>query len=257
LCFVSAKESLRWLLRRAGYEISRLDVRNAAVRRKLLVRHYGIKTVLDVGANIGQFAVHMKRDIGFDGRIISFEPMTSAFVTLKQRATKDPQWQAHQFGLGDANKRMRFNISRNSLSSSLLPALPSLLSAAPDAMKVGEEEIEVRTLDSVFDSLACQAPIYLKMDVQGFERKVLDGAKHALEHIDTIQLEMALTPVYVGASGFLEITGFPVHSVTSWLRWSRASPTREPDSCSRWTGPSTGPSRPTTDARKPWGNFPA
>ena len=76
------------LLRNMGYEIAKYSpATNALCRRQHLIQHYGIDLVLDVGANVGQFGQGMRR-LDYKGRIVSFEPLTSAFGVLQKRVKK-------------------------------------------------------------------------------------------------------------------------------------------------------------------------
>jgi len=170
------------------------------------LRSYNIDTVLDIGANSGQFAEYLRKDLGYTKRILSFEPLSSAFSLLKAKADKDPYWDAFNIALGDTEVQSEINIAGNSYSSSLLDMLPSHLKSAPDSGYKGKEIIEVKKLDSIFENL-CDArnTVYMKIDTQGFESKVLKGAQNALQRIDTVQMEMSLVPLYKGEMLFDEL----------------------------------------------------
>lgn len=180
-----------------GYDISRLGPASSPlVRRRKLLKSYAINVVLDVGANAGQFAMQM-RNLGFFGKIVSFEPLGSAFELLRQNADKDPKWEIINCALGEINAAKKINVSANSCSSSLLDMLPAHTKAAPEKIYVAKELIEVRTLDSMINDLCAREDnIYLKIDTQGYESRVISGADEALARIGTIQLEMSLVPLY-------------------------------------------------------------
>jgi FkbM family methyltransferase len=203
---MSLKHFVRRSVRRFGYDLVRYAPQSHALaRRALLLRTYGIETVLDVGANAGQYGRQL-RDIGYRGSIISFEPLHDAYAELQNRASADAAWQAFNVGLGRQNGSAQINVAANSYSSSVLGMLPAHLEAAPQSAYRGREEIEVRTLDSMLPRL-CPQPrrMWLKIDTQGFERYVLDGAEASLRRIDTVQLEMSLLPLYDGEASFLEL----------------------------------------------------
>ncbi len=155
--------------------------------------------MLDIGANTGQFAQQLRSDLGYTGKILSFEPQRMIFETLKANAEKDPAWEAYPWAVGDTDGTGEIHISGNPLSSSFLAILPRFLSSAPAAQYVDRETVEVRKLDSFFGDL-CRAAknIYLKIDTQGYESRVLKGAEASLKHIHTVQLEMSLVPLYDG-----------------------------------------------------------
>ena len=192
------KHQLRTLLWKTGYDVTRFQhTGHPIARRKRFFGIYGIDTVLDVGANTGQYAVGLRADLGYGGKILSFEPLSKAFKALESRARRDPAWQTFHHALGDQDETREINIAANSQSSSLLPMLPAHLKSAPQSEYIGKETIRVRTLDQVFPALCTQARnIYLKMDTQGFERNVLLGAKESLKRIDTVQMELSLVPLY-------------------------------------------------------------
>jgi FkbM family methyltransferase len=191
------KKRVRALARRFGFDIVRYDaISHPLARRKQILDSSNINLVLDVGANTGQYALQM-REIGYKGRIVSFEPMTSAFEKLRAVANEDALWDVMNCALGDQEGTAEINIAGNSYSSSLLNMLPAHVKSEPTSEYVGKETITVTTLDAVFPTLAKPSDnVYLKIDTQGFEEHVLKGAEAALGTINTIQLEMSLTPLY-------------------------------------------------------------
>ena len=189
---------LRKVLWQFGYDICRFaHTSHPLARRRHILGHYDIDTVLDIGANSGQFAHELREDIGYENRILSFEPLSEAFKLLKENAKDDPLWTIFNCALGDVEEKREINVAGNSLSSSFLDMLPSHLSAAPESRYIGKEIIEVRTLDSLFEDISKTARnVYMKIDTQGFESKVLKGAAMSLPKIDTVQMEMSIVPLY-------------------------------------------------------------
>ncbi len=181
------------------YPTSELD------RRIKLINNYNIDIILDIGANIGQYGGEI-RNLGFNGEIISFEPMKKAFEKLKKNALKDKNWKVYNYSIGDKDGQTTMNVSKNSVSSSLLENLPQLIDSAPEAAFVKKETIEIRKLDSIFDDLALKGKnIYLKIDTQGYEKMVLLGAKKSLKFVTGIQIEMSFIPSYKGSITFDEM----------------------------------------------------
>jgi FkbM family methyltransferase len=173
---------------------------------KSLLRFHRITHTFDVGANTGQFAQKMRREFGFSGLIDSFEPISMNFSALKVRSQGDNAWRCHHYGLGDADSEVLINVSENSVSSSILPIEALSLRIAPETRYVGSEQIAVRRLDSVFDGLAqTDASIFLKADVQGYEGRLIQGAKSSLPFISLVQLEVATKNLYRGEASLVEI----------------------------------------------------
>ena len=191
------KTRFRNFVRILGYDIAKYDPESYPfARRKDILDKFGINVVLDVGANIGQYAKEL-RSIGFKGKIISFEPLSFAFKSLKESAVTDGSWQVQNCALGSIEGKAILNVSGNPASSSLLDMLPSHIKSDPESQYVGQEEISVKRLDSIFTSLCHpQDRVYLKIDVQGFEKEVIKGAEHSLQAIAIVQREMSLTPLY-------------------------------------------------------------
>jgi FkbM family methyltransferase len=194
------KRFVRSCIRRAGWDIKKFDPLSSEASqlvRQLFVHQ--IDVVYDVGANTGQFAEKL-RDAGFPGRIVSFEPSTAAHSTLSRRARRDANWIiAPRMALGDHDGMVTLNLAGNSASSSVLPMLPSHVSAAPESRYIGSETADLRTLDSVSTELATKSEhIFLKIDVQGFEYSVLQGAEQFLRRVVGIQVELSLVPLYDG-----------------------------------------------------------
>jgi len=191
------KQCIKNALRNMGYDLIRYDpASHPYARRKKLLDVYGVNVVMDVGANAGQYAKSL-RSIGYKGNIISFEPLSSAYDELKENADGDELWEAIHCAIGNGDGKIEINISGNSFSSSILKMLPAHEKSAPNSKYIGKEEVEIRKLDSVFGEVCrTDQSIYLKIDTQGFEKSVIEGAENVLSFIHTIQLEMSLTPLY-------------------------------------------------------------
>jgi FkbM family methyltransferase len=198
------KHLVKRALLKTGYDLSRFGAdSHPLARRKKFLEIYGVNLVLDVGANSGQFAQEIRGDLGYAGKIVSFEPIRSVFKTLQKNAAKDPKWDVMNCALGEADVSQEINIAGNTYSSSLLGMLPSHRDVAPESDYVAKETIVVKTLDSILDSVAPpDSEVYLKIDTQGYEEQVLKGAERSLGRIRTIQLEMSLLPLYEGGALF-------------------------------------------------------
>ena len=166
----------------------------------------GIETVLDIGANVGQFGIDMRRH-GFDGQIVSFEPVNETFVLLTETIKKHKPWSALPMGLGSIESELTINISGNSgLSTSLLKMGSVHLSNFPETATVATAKVLISTLDKQLEVLGIDPrKILLKLDVQGYEAEVLKGASQSLAKIPLCYLEVSLVPLYEGETTFLPI----------------------------------------------------
>ncbi len=200
---------VRGLLRKGGYDIFRFNTRNSPVARRIaLFKHFGVDLVLDVGASDGWYGLELRKT-AYTGHIVSFEPMTGPFAKLNRRAHDDGNWEAVNVGLGDRAGRRDIHVSQNSESSSLLPMLPRHAEAYPRSKYIGTESVEIQRLDDILTYYrGASETTFLKMDVQGYEHHVLEGAKASLCDITGVQLEMSLVPLYDGELRFVEKIGY-------------------------------------------------
>jgi FkbM family methyltransferase len=201
--------ALREVVRACGFDVVRYGRSvPAAPGWETLLRKYGVDLVLDVGANAGQYGGRLRR-LGYEGRIVSFEPTRDAYRQLAAASADDAAWTALPLALGDTAETRTIHVSGNSFSSSFMDVLPAHLHAAPASAYVGDETAEVKPLDALFDDLARPGErVFMKIDTQGFEGAVLRGAERSLSRIDTLHIEMALVPLYAGEMPFREMLGF-------------------------------------------------
>ena len=114
-------------------------------------------------------------------------------------AKDDPNWTiADRMAVGDRSGQVELNVAGNSTSSSVLPMLSTHATAAPHSRYIGKEIVPLRRLDDVLESKVDGRKIFLKLDVQGFESSVLNGAEHVVARTVALQLEMSLLPLYQG-----------------------------------------------------------
>jgi FkbM family methyltransferase len=205
---VWALRGLQAVFARLGYELGpKLEspLTPEEARRSRLLRSRGITLVLDVGASEGMYAKQLRR-LGFDSKIVSFEPLSAAFAALEGAAAGDPLWECRRLALGSFDDTAEINVAGNSTSSSLLGMEDRQIQSAPQAKYVGTEKVEVSRLDSIWAELVGDEDrIYLKLDVQGFELEVLKGAEGCLSFVDCVQAELSFVPLYEGAPTFLEM----------------------------------------------------
>jgi FkbM family methyltransferase len=192
------KEIIRSFAKRCGYEILG-PTRSYAGERSIvaLLRKEEINLVLDIGANLGQFADGLLA-AGYSGRIVSFEPLSTIHSQLRANASRYPNWTvADRTALGEKAGSVRIHVSTAHASSSILEMLPSHLKAAPGSDYVGAETVPVNRLDDLC-ALSPADRVVLKIDVQGYERQVLEGAPRVLGSCRAVITEMSLAPLYEG-----------------------------------------------------------
>ncbi len=164
-----------------------------------------IDLVIDAGANTGQFGRLIRRK-GYRGRIWSFEPVSYVYEALAQNISRDPLWRASRVALGSEQDEAQLNVSVNhTLSSFLSPTGPTrerdpLFESVP-------ETVVVETIDRLLADDPAQS-IFLKADVQGFEKQVLEGARETLKRTHALYLELPGAAVYEGEWTFAEAINY-------------------------------------------------
>jgi FkbM family methyltransferase len=190
-------------------------------RLSMMLASHGVDIVLDVGANTGQFARSL-REAGYQGRLVSFEPLSTAHAQLLRTSYGDARWEiAPRAAIGDHEGEVEMHIAGNSVSSSALGMLESHAKAAPGSAYVGSERVRLSRLDTMARGyLQPGAVPFLKIDTQGYEDRVLDGAMDMLDMIYGLQLELSFVPLYEGQQLYdtlverLRVLGFSI-----WAIW--------------------------------------
>lgn len=173
--------------------------KHPALRRSQMISAHDVDLVLDVGAAVGDYGRELRR-FGYTGRIVSFEPLDTAFSALSVVAGQDDRWAVRQVALGSETAESVINVASNSDSSSMLPMGRAHNDAEPSVGIVGQQDVSVRRLDDLIDDLAEKdARIFLKIDAQGFERQVLAGAEKTLARCRGLQLELSFVSLYDGS----------------------------------------------------------
>ncbi len=170
------------------------------------IKHFQIKSILDVGANKGQFALRLLKN-NFEGNIMSFEPLNKEYEMLKKLSSKKKNWKvARRCALGDINKIKKFHISGNRESSSLLKILRKHTDLRPDSKTIKIEKINVERLDNFKREISkLEKNLLLKIDTQGSEIDVLKGAGNLIKNIKCLFVEVSLVPLYKNQKLWLDI----------------------------------------------------
>lgn len=201
------RKMLRKLIRRVGFDVVRYPpLHSHSGRMKRIFDFYKINLILDIGANEGQFGRSL-RELGYSGKIVSFEPLCEAHQKLEMVAAADGNWiVAPRMAIGRASGEVTINVAQNLESSSILPMSSLHRDASPESRYMKTETIPINTLDiAALDHLSSTANIFIKIDTQGFEAEVLAGAAEALSRATVVQLEMSLVELYKGQCTYLDL----------------------------------------------------
>ncbi len=197
---------------------------------------YGVDLVIDVGAHEGEYAQRL-RSGGYEGEVVSFEPVPRAFEELERKAKDDDRWTVHRLALGREDGATTMNVVHGTLSS-LLPATKLGAGRYPRLQEPEEIEVEVRRLDRVLDELVGgidgRRP-FLKLDTQGFDLDVFAGAGGTIDTFVGLQSELALMGIYKGmprmrkALATYEKAGFEIAALYPVSRQTRTARVLEYD----------------------------
>jgi methyltransferase, FkbM family len=175
-----------------------------ALRRFLAA--FQIDCVFDVGANRGQYATTLRKDAGFKGTILSFEPNPEIFAELERRAAGDRQWHVFNIALSDFDGTASFNIMAADQFSSLKKPSQAQDAIFAERNKVTRTvDMQCRRLEGLLPELKAAhafARPFLKMDTQGHDLSVCEGAGAALGDICGVQTELGVRPIYEGGTGY-------------------------------------------------------
>jgi FkbM family methyltransferase len=195
----------RGIVRSLGYDVVRFPGESHRDHLEGVFSRLGINCVLDVGANRGAF-VRLARDAGFTEFIASFEPIEESFALLTAASASDSRWEVHQLALGRENGRASLNVARDYQYSSFRQASKYAGEFFPGSRVAHQQDVRVARLDAIFDDVVpvAEARVFLKLDTQGWDLEVLEGARGCLDRICAIQSELAVKPLYEDAPTYLD-----------------------------------------------------
>ncbi len=188
-----------------GYQLKRKKLLyNSQNLIKLLVEKHRIDLVIDVGANTGQFASELRAG-GYQGQIISFEPVQTTFQKLSENCKADAKWTAVNLALGAQKGELCINTSELSDFNSILAPNDFAKSTWQKLDTKSTEIIEVDTLDQfALNHNLLDKRIFLKLDTQGYDLEAFKGALACIPAIKILQSEVSFIQIYEGMPNFRE-----------------------------------------------------
>lgn len=168
------------------------------------LREVGFSTVIDVGANIGQFA-QAAHHVFPDARIYAFEPLPDCLETMRRRMVGITTFEAFGSAIGNEEGSITIHRSAFSPSSSILDMTSAHTDAFPWTAGGTDVEVEIHKLDSFLPHMNLEGKVLLKIDVQGFSQQVLLGASVTLAQSDMVFIETSFVGLYEGEASFDQI----------------------------------------------------
>ena len=196
---------IRKMLQKVGYDIVKyhqtyvaghFDEENLQGEYPWL-KDFKFKTILDIGANEGQFADKM-HSLFPDTIIYSFEPIPEAFAQLTKNLKEIKQVKGVNLALGDVAGEITFNKNESSASSSFLEMADTHVKSFDFAVKTQPIKVKVETLDHFMSKETIDLPLLIKIDVQGFEDKVIKGGEETIRKAKMVICEVSFTELYKG-----------------------------------------------------------
>ena len=177
---------------------------NAADNNYDWLLKYDIGTVLDIGANTGQFARWI-RSVLPDARLYSFEPIKECYDKLIENMAKAPNFHAFNYALGDTDTDQEMHVNAFTPSSSLLPMASLHKRNFPYTAAEHLEKVEVKRLDVVAEDLELTGNLLIKIDVQGYEDRVIQGGQNVMSRAKVLIVETSFKGLYIGQPMFEDI----------------------------------------------------
>jgi FkbM family methyltransferase len=168
-----------------------------------LVKH-NIGTVLDIGANTGQFALMIHKILPY-ATIFSFEPIEECYNKLAENMTKVPKFHAFNYALGDTENDLEIYINEFTESSSFLPMADLHKRAFPYTAEAHLKKVKIKQLDVVARDLSFEGNLLIKIDVQGYEDSVIRGGHSVISQARVLIVETSFHCLYVGQPMFENI----------------------------------------------------
>ncbi|MEM8523584.1 MAG: FkbM family methyltransferase [Bacteroidota bacterium] len=235
-----AKRILNQIIAQSGYRLVRVkevdDIYLAWLQQ--LQNSNNIDIVFDIGANEGQTIKHFRKLLP-SSFIYAFEPSKSAFERLQANVTSDQNCYLFPIALGEHDGSSKLYENSSDVTNSLLPVSNKITDYTPAQMctPIGDSEVQVSRIDSFCKENKIKKIDLLKIDAQGYENFILQGAGELLhpQFIKGILIEVLFVELYQNQSWFDEIlktlrlrnyklfglTDISKHKKVGW-RWANA-----------------------------------
>jgi FkbM family methyltransferase len=165
------------------------------------LRDANIRTVIDIGANTGQFS-GAARAVFANASIYAFEPVPKCFRHLSKRFSADKDTVVFPWALGDQTGQVEFHENAYTQSSSVLELEDLHRTSRAWAARAQSIDVEMKRLDDLASQINVRENLLVKIDVQGYEYEVLEGGKNIIGRADIVLVETAFKALYKGEASF-------------------------------------------------------
>jgi len=165
--------------------------------RQRLIDNLSVATIIDVGANAGQWLKTLNpRSI--NGTVWCFEPLKVPYKELENFAKSYPNIKVFKLAFSDFAGPTKMFVASNGGASSSINAPTEHLRLHSKIEFSNEETVNVTTIDEFFSKHELFLPLYLKIDTQGHEWNVIKGGIKTLTNVAVVELESSMTAQYQG-----------------------------------------------------------
>ena len=162
------------------------------------------RTVIDGGANVGQFA-RAAASLFPGAAVHSIEPLPDVAAELRRNLADVGRVVVHETCIGSHDGKVRFRRNAYSQSSSVLPMSAAQAEKMPGLKETEEIEVPMATLDRLLAGREIEPPALLKLDLQGYELEALKGAAGVLSKCSHVLAETVFEPMYEGEPVFTDL----------------------------------------------------
>lgn len=185
------------LLRRGRFRRALLKGVAAGVEHEEVAFEHSFRTVIDVGAHRGQFALFALQHYP-EATLHCFEPLPAAFGRLSNVLPGGGRVHLHQVAATEAGGWQQLHVAQRDDSSSLRPITQRCMATLPGTAEQYRLTVPTARLDGEIEAASLDRPCLLKIDVQGSELSVLRGAEGLLPSVDEVYVECSFAELYEG-----------------------------------------------------------
>ena len=161
------------------------------------VRDQGFKTILDIGAYVGGFSYTVGA-LFPEAMIYAFEPLADCYETMMRNVGSSPRFKGFNLALGERSAEAVFQRNPSTTSSSFLDLTAVLTDEFPEMAATEPVAVKVARLDDVAAGLKIDQPLLVKIDVQGYEDRVLAGGNATIGKASLVIVETSFEALYRG-----------------------------------------------------------
>ncbi len=200
--------SLRSIWATRLVDTSQLHAIPEKVHLAKLLRLLRVDCVFDIGANAGQYAKRLRKEVGYRNHIVSFEPIPELATLLRQQSAKDERWKVEEVALASSSGQQPFNVMKaNAFSSLSTPNHRDVAIFQEHNVPVRQISVRTDTLSNVYrrlkDDLRFERP-FLKLDTQGLDVEIVKSGRDIIRDFVGLQSELSFRRIYKDSVDFRE-----------------------------------------------------